>query len=612
MTALLPDPRTHDCRLPLTATGLLREFADATVLSAADVHVARTLGELGGEDDQRVLLAAALATRAVRHGSVCLDLSRVTDLALAEDPGGPGAAAVPEPAAGPEPRAGIVAGLTWPAPDEWREAIAASPLVAQGALHLEFGLLYLDRYHRQELLVQRELEARRARSAPPVDATALVAGAERVFPGESYAEQRAVAVAAVRRLTTVLAGGPGTGKTTTVAGLLALVVEQAELAGARPRIALAAPTGKAAARLQEAVTAAAQELPAPDRDRLDRFPASTLHRLLGSRPDHHTRFRHHRGNRLPYDLVVVDETSMVSLTMMARLLEALRADARLVLVGDPDQLASVDAGAVLSDLVAGFASSADSPVVRLSTVHRFGPGIAHLADAIRAGSADDALDVLRSGVAGVEFVETDDPAPHLHEVCLAAAIAVRDRALAGDEAGALQALHRHRLLCAHREGPFGVRQWNRRVEAWLTEETGEPLYEPMYVGRPLLVNANDYRLGLYNGDTGVVVRHGDTRRAVMAGAGELLDFAPGRLGDVDTMHAMTIHKSQGSQVQDVTVLVPPTGSRMLTREVLYTAVTRAERSVRVVGTEQAVRAAVERPALRASGLRHRLSGPAGG
>ena len=192
-------------------------------------------------------------------------------------------------------------------------------------------------------------------------------GSTRVFPGDSFSEQRDAARAAATQWTTVLTGGPGTGKTTTVAGLLALVSEQHELAtGRRPRIALAAPTGKAAARLQEAVRESvrtdngAVEDPR-DQERLDGLQASTLHRLLGWRPDSRVRFRHDRTNRLPYDVVVVDETSMVSLTMMARLLEAVRGDARLVLVGDPDQLASVEAGAVLADLVAGFEGSRRLP-----------------------------------------------------------------------------------------------------------------------------------------------------------------------------------------------------------------------------------------------------------
>ncbi len=580
MTELFEPTDVHDRRLALRADGLLRRFNDAGVLTAADVHVAHRLGTLAGESDERVLLAAALATRAVRHGSVCVDLAAVAEVA-------------------PE--------LPWPSYDGWPEAVAASPFVGAGVLHVEFGLLYLDRYWHQEVEVCDDLLRRLAQPAPEVDARLLDAGLARVFPADGFAEQRAASRRAATQWTTVLTGGPGTGKTTTVAGLLALLAEQAEALGrGRLRVALTAPTGKAAARLQEAVLAAGRRLDPADRRRLGDLQALTMHRLLGSRRDNGTRFRHHRGNRLPHDVVVVDETSMVSLTMMTRLVEAVRPDARLVLVGDPDQLASVEAGAVLSDLVAGFADRDDSPVVRLATTHRFGAEIGRLAEALRTGSADDVLAVLRAGGEGVRFLETDDPAPLLRRSVLAAALDVRAHADAGRPAEAVAALDRHRLLCAHREGPYGVAHWNRQVEHWVSEETGDPLYSPMYVGRPLLVTTNDYGLGLYNGDAGVVVRGAEGLRAVVATAAGLAEFATSRLSDVETMFATTIHKSQGSQAEEVTVLLPPPESRLLTRELLYTAVTRAQSTVSVVGSEDAVRAAVEREAQRASGLQQRL------
>jgi exodeoxyribonuclease V alpha subunit len=250
-------------------------------------------------------------------------------------------------------------------------------------------------------------------------------------------------------------------------------------------------------------------------------------------------------------------------------------------------------------------------VVRLATTHRFGAEIGALATALRAGSADDVLAALRAGSVEVELVESEEPATVLRRPLLDAALAVRAAAEAGDAAAAMRALERHRLLCAHRDGPHGVTHWNRQVEHWLTEATGDPLYEPMYVGRPLLVTANDYGLGVYNGDVGVVVREAGGpggRAAVIDGVHGLTRFATSRLSDVDTMFATTIHKSQGSQVDEVTVLLPPEDSRLLTRELFYTAVTRARHKVRVVGSEASVRAAVERRAQRASGLRHRLRG----
>jgi len=361
------------------------------------------------------------------------------------------------------------------------------------------------------------------------------------------------------------------------------------------------------------VAEATRSLPEVDRARLGTLQAATLHRLLGSRPDSRTRFRHHRGNRLPHDVVVVDETSMVSLTMMARLVEAVRPDSRLVLVGDPDQLASVEAGAVLADLVAGLGEHDPGAVVALRTAHRFGERIGALAAAVRDGDADAALALLHDGGDEIELVDptTVDAPAAVREVALAAAREVHAAAEAGDPAGALAALDRHRLLCAHREGPFGAGSWNRRVERWLGDELGTPVGaswgREWYAGRPLLVTANDYGLGLYNGDTGVVVRQGDGLRAVIASAAAPVSLATSRLADVDTMHAMTVHKSQGSQAEEVTVLLPEEDSRLLSRELFYTAITRAQQRVRVVATEAAVRAAVERRARRASGLRQRLA-----
>ncbi|MDN5894129.1 MAG: exodeoxyribonuclease V subunit alpha [Nocardioides sp.] len=581
MTELFEPTGPHDRRLALRAEGLLAAFNEAGVLTAADVHVARRLGALGGETDERVLFAVALTTRAVRHGSVCLDLAHAASLA-------PGA------------------GLAWPEPADWVAALEASPLLAAEVIRWEFGLLYLDRYRGQEVQVVADLALRAAQPPPALDRSVLDATLDRLFPGDAYVEQREAARLVVSRWTSVLTGGPGTGKTTTIAGLLAMLAEQAEAEGRELRIALTAPTGKAAARLQESVhkeMADAERFTDADRARLERLSASTLHRLLGTRRDNGTRFVHHRTNRLPHDVVIVDETSMVSLTMMARLVEAVRADARLVLVGDRDQLASVDAGAVLADLVEGLGGD-DGMVARLETNHRSQQDIIALAAAIRSGDAERALEVLGSGSVEVQFATTPED---LRSEMIHTALAVRAAAVAGDAAAALALLEGHRLLCAHRRGPHGVGHWNRQVEAWLTEETGDPLWDEWYPGRPVLVTANDYGLGIHNGDTGVTVVRDGELRVFIQGATEVLEFAPGRLNDVETMHAMTIHKSQGSQAKSISVLLPDEGARLLTRELLYTAVTRAETKVRVIGTPEVVREAIERRAVRATGLRHRLA-----
>ena len=581
----IEDPRDH--RLALRAGGLLREFNEAGVVEAADVHVARRVSELAGESDETVALAVALAVRAVRGGSVCVDLTSV-----AEDSGLPD--------------------LPWPGTDTWLAALAASPLTGTPTVLrlIDDRLLYLDRYWREEEQVCADLLGRPAPAPLTADEeSALEVALDRVFAAAGYDEQRAAARIALAQGTTVLTGGPGTGKTTTVAALLALLAEQAERSGgATPRIALAAPTGKAAARLQQAVEDEVARLPESDRARLGTLTAVTLHRLLGPRPDTAARFRHHRENRLPHDVVVVDETSMVSLTMMARLLEAVRPEARLLLVGDPDQLASVEAGAVLADLVEGLGARDDGRIAALRTSHRFGESIRRLAEAVRAGDADGAVALLEAGGEHVAFVSDPDPEPQLRSLLAPRALDLVRAAERGDVEATLAILDRQRLLCAHREGPHGVRHWNRQVERWITEETGEPIWSTWYAGRPLLVTANDYGLGVHNGDTGVVVRRGDgVLRAHVAGSTRRLDLATSRLGQAETMHAMTIHKSQGSQADEVVVLLPPPESRLLTRELFYTAITRARERVVVVGGPDDVRAAVTRRAQRASGLRQRLA-----
>jgi exodeoxyribonuclease V alpha subunit len=529
---------------------------DNGVFDYADVHVAQRLTALREETDERVALAVAYVVRALRGGSVCIDLAS-PDLA------------------------------------HLAAAVKNSPLLTNPPiLRLNGDLLYLDRYWLEGQQVCDDIlamvEPRPTQLPPHID---------RLFP-KGFEEQRAAAEIALSQGLTVLTGGPGTGKTTTVARLLALLASGKSL-----RIALAAPTGKAAARLQQAVQLEVAKLDPSDREALAGLHATTLHRLLGSRPDTSARFRHHRGNRLPHNVIVVDETSMVSLTMMARLLEAVRPETRLILVGDPDQLASVEAGAVLADLVDGLG---EAKVVALKTSHRFGESIGELATAIRIGDADRAIEVLRAGGEHIEWIEADDPREKLRKVLVPHALALRTAAILGDERAALATLDEHRLLCAHRRGPFGVQHWNRQVERWLTEATGEPIWSSWYAGRPLLVTANDYGLGLYNGDTGVAVASDQTLRAVIGGQGETLRFATSRLADVETMHAMTIHKSQGSQAHEVTVLLPSEDSRLLTRELFYTAVTRAKERVRVVGSETALRAAIERRAVRASGLAQRL------
>jgi exodeoxyribonuclease V alpha subunit len=627
---------TFDAALALGVDGLLGAFNRAGILSTSDVHVALRLARLGAVGDEEVTLGAALAARAPRLGHVRVDLATIRTTASSDT----------------DLPADLDA-LPWPDPAGWLEQLAASAMVGDDLpLHLEGSNLYLDRLWLDERAVAADLRERAAAPAAGVDATTLASGLTQLFDGSDDPDlQRMAAATAVLRRLAVVAGGPGTGKTRTVARVLALLEAQAAAAGARPPlVALAAPTGKAAARLESAVRAGAGDMAvdAAVQARLGRLAGVTLHRLLGFNPGNRTRFRHNRLNRLPFDVVVVDEVSMVSLSLMARLLEAVRPEARLILVGDPEQLASVEAGAVLGDIVgpasAGLCMSEPARrqlaavtgqrvpeggrdsgavgdgIVVLNKVHRFGKAIAQLAEAIQRGDADAALAVLVEGGSNVEWIATDATEPAATDALAAVrAVAVEsgrsviESARAGDAASAIDALGRFRLLCAHRHGPEGVATAMQRVESWLRAEVeGFITGAEWYVGRPLIVTENDYGLQLYNGDTGVVVKAGDGRLvAAFERGGSVAEVSPTRLAAVDTVYAMTVHKSQGSQFHTVAFLVPATGSRLLTRELLYTAVTRAQEHLIVVGGEASIRAAIERPISRASGLRQALWGDEG-
>lgn len=654
---------------------LLGVFNRAGVLAPGDVHVARRLARLGRDDDELVALAAAFAVRGPRVGHVRVDLRSVRVTTERESDEG-------------EDEIDLDS-LPWPDPEPWLARVAASPLVAVGEedpavapLRLVGPGLYLDRYWRDERGVAADLLARAAAPGPAwagatggsgtgrveperLEPGGLAEAIERLFGDDGDGEQRwAVAVAALRSLA-VIAGGPGTGKTTTVARLIGVLADRAAVAGVEPPlVALAAPTGKAAKRMQEAVRAAAEglDLGPAAQAQLGTLEASTIHRLLRPRPDNASRFRYHRRNRLPHDLVIVDETSMLPLWLMARLVEAVRHDARLVFVGDPEQLASVEAGAVLGDIVgpasrglrmrvgssaqvAGAtgvtlpveplppaAPAIGDGIVVLRTNHRFAGALARLAASIRSGDADAVLATLTEGGddASVRWLPVDvgetsaEELEPIRRLACDAGTRVAEAARAGDGEAALAALGSWRVLCAHRRGPAGVSTWNARVEQWLAEEISELSIDGQwYLGRPVIVTRNDYGLRLFNGDTGVVVAREPPGAAagvatgvagVAAGVtGVVVAFeqgavSPSRLSAVDTVYAMTVHKAQGSEFDSVAVVLPRPTSRILTRELLYTAVTRARHRLLLAGTEASVRAAVVRPIARASGLTERLWG----
>ena len=598
-----------DARRVRDADGILADANAAGLFAASDLHITSRMVRMCGEPVAvAAQVAIALAVRSVRLGSTCFALTTVDEL--------PGAQS-----------------LALPSAAEMLAELRGCPLVvgARGStlqpvvlMDSDDGpLVYLQKYFRQEQSIRQTL-ANRATSAPDVDVEAVRAQVAQVF-ADSTAEprQRLAAEVAASHWTSILAGGPGTGKTYTVARILAVLDS---LAGGDLRIGMCAPTGRAAAQLQASVDLDGT-LPTSVR-------AVTVHSLLGWRPGSTPRYG--LANKLPHDVIVVDETSMLSMTAMSRLLDAVRSDARLILVGDPHQLASVEAGAVLADLVErapgppsgqASATTAGDPsiemnadesarlrdgVVTLRRGFRFGGQISRVADAVNRGDADAVVDLVTSAdIDDVQLV-APDKLDAVHDDIVAWGTALHRAAHTGDVDAALAALDSHRILCAHREGLWGVRGWQRRVADWLSESPGLPRIEldtmVWSLGEPLLVTSNDRQTGTFNGDCGVVVRAGgetDSDRLEVAfrrGAQERL-IAPVQLPDVAPAYAMTIHRSQGSQFGGVTIVLPPSGSELLTRELLYTAITRARTRVRIVGTREVLAEAVTRRVHRASGLR---------
>ena len=705
---------------PATVAGTLatlRQWSDAGWLRQLDSAMAAFAAELDPQATPTLLVATALLVHMEGRGHTCLPLAP-----LVARPG----VVLAWPAEAQDALAVLWASLPAPLAD-WHAALQASsvvhvpgsgldagqPLVLSGTL--EKPLLYLRRYWGYECAVAQQVLERTASTAmAPMDAHAdtLRPWLERLFATEEGVptpampkvsrlpeapdtatdwQQMACAIALRGRLS-VITGGPGTGKTYTAARLLALLFA-VDAQPERLRVALAAPTGKAAARLKQAIDAALEGLHQRLGGALD-LPAltqrmgaaRTLHALLGARPD--TRqFRHHAGNPLDVDVLIVDEASMVHLEMMAALLAALPPTARLVLLGDKDQLASVEAGAVLGDLcrdaeagrysaqTARYALAATGQAlppaflepeggsaapalaqhtVMLRTSRRFGGPIGQLARAVNAGDDYTARQLLASDTRGaLHRQEGATPAAVLQLAVHGRTGAPRSTAdappacfgsylqlLAQRPGGAdpaqhadwvlrvLAAFDRFRLLCAVRDGEWGAAGLNRAVQgalqsAGLLHARGE-----WYAGRPVMVTHNDPALGVFNGDVGLAlpapsaaaagssaVSSGTAPglRVYFADGAQLRSVGVGRLAHVETAFAMTVHKSQGSEFEHTVLVLPPQAGAVLTRELLYTGITRARQAFTLVAAQPGLlAAAVQQRTQRASGLQSLLERGQGG
>ena len=530
-------------------------------------------------------------------------------------------------------------GIRFPELEEWRQGLAALAITPadDAPVVFEQDRLYLRRYWRFETEVAVSIRKRLA-VTENVDAPSARAALERLFPGGEGRSgpdwQKVAAANALFQRFSVIAGGPGTGKTHTVTRLLALLIETTASDGSgTPRVHLAAPTGKAAQRLSESVTRARSGLVSEvDARIMEAIPreATTLHRLLGVIPNSH-RFRHNEDNPLNVDILVVDEISMVDLPLMARLFRALPPECRVILLGDADQLPSVAAGSVLADLaprdVPAYSpercrrlatlgidlESADDgsggadylSFLRQSRRFSGSSGIGQLAAGAINGEVEGTLDILRGSHEDVVW-HAGDALPER----LAAWTEQRFRPVteAGDLEQAFERLQAFRILCPARIGPNGVEAINERIVAALNPERRR-----FFRGQPIMITRNHYGLGLYNGDIGLIwpdkpEREGETPPLLAWFPGEdgFTPMAPGRLPDHETVYAMTIHKTQGSEFDAVALVLPERPSAILSRELIYTGVTRARSRLSVIGSESVWRAGVSQVVERHSGLGARL------
>jgi exodeoxyribonuclease V alpha subunit len=601
-------------------------------LSYLDVHFAALIENLNGQKDPDLLLAAALVSACSRKGHVCLDLQGMAGKLLTEAEHGE-------------------YDLICPDLETWIKQLKGSSMVGRPGDYRPLILdnqwrLYLLRYWQYQDKLAASLSRRTRDHSERMDRDGLREALNGLFPETTMAEpdwQKIAAFCAARKKFAVISGGPGTGKTTTVARILALL--QGHAGAQRLRIALAAPTGKAAARLQEAIKTVEAKLDCDPSVR-DAIPeqASTIHRLLGAIPDS-PYFRHDEKNPLPVDAVVVDEASMVDLALMSKLVQALPTQSKLILLGDKDQLASVEAGAVLGDICdtgnlhsysnqfaeevlrftdCRLSSHSVEPeeggiqdcIVQLQKSYRFAQecGIGTLSQAVNGGDGDGGLQILKSGThSGLEWKRLP-PARGLPSLISSSVVqGFRSYLACSDPGVAFTLFDRFRILCALRNGPFGVNALNGVVEKILAESGLIHPSRKWYAGRPVMIRINDYNLTLFNGDVGITMPDpaaGNDLRVFFPGSDATVrKFHPLRLPDHETVFAMTVHKSQGSEFDEVLLILPDQDSPVLTRELVYTAITRAKQRVQVWGTESIFHTAVSRRIRRMSGLRDLLWQP---
>ena len=605
---------------PLLDQGIFREI---------DIHFARFITRLSGDDDPALFFAAALLSRAAGEGDVCFDLSEAERITLVTD-GRKRDVFVP------------------PDLQTWLKILRSSSVVGNPGDFTPLILddryrLYLYKYRQYEEWVADGIRARAGWKTDEINWSIFKERLSRLFPdsGKNNTDrQKAAVFVSVLKPLCVISGGPGTGKSTIISMILSMFFKQnmeKELS-----VALTAPTGKAASRMREAISNGMKLLPSECRIEEDALPrASTIHRLLGAIPGSPF-FRYNAENLLPCQLVIVDEASMVDMALMARLIKAVPQDAGLILIGDRDQLASVEAGAVLADIcdtghVHGFSMDfkrkyleitgnridttdemENQPgiqdcVVQLKKSYRFGTesGIGEVSRAVNNGDGELALGIIkRKKYKEIQWKPI--PAPNLLSRTLKEYIihGYKGYLKAEDPIEAFHLFERFRILCALRNGPYGVSALNLIVEKVLKDEKLISPGKVWYRGRPVLITKNDYNLRLFNGDIGIILPDPDfgneLRAFFLSGEEKLRKFSPMRLSEYQTAYAMTVHKSQGSEFEKIIFILPDRDTPVMTRELIYTGITRAKNGVEVWGKEELFLKGVSRRTKRASGLHDML------
>ncbi|MFC1488630.1 exodeoxyribonuclease V subunit alpha [Thermodesulfobacteriota bacterium] len=598
-----------------------------------DVHFARFLANLSGSDSPHFGLAAALVSNVTVNGDVCLDLTSWAETVVSEQRDGEEPVICPELAV-------------------WQEALHTNDVVGKpGDLRPlildEKNRLYLYRYWDYENKLSNAILRRLNEDIKEVDTALLKDSLKRLFPPNKEGDidwQKIAAITAAFKNICVISGGPGTGKTTTVTKILSLLIEQSK--GKNLNILLSAPTGKAVAKLSESIRTVKSTLNCNDAV-IGSIPENTytIHRMLKPLPGS-PYFIHNSENPLPADVVVVDEASMVDLALMSKLLQAVPPSARLILLGDRDQLASVEAGSVLGDIcvreqahsfskdfcrkieqVTGEAfellanrhrkkTGLYDAIVHLKRSYRFSADskIGELSRTINLGNVVESMRLLKdSDGEGLEWEEVDSQQDLFTTLAKSIVKGYTAYLKTEDPETALEYFNRFKILCAVNFGPFGVVSVNRLAEQVLNQQGLINPDNQWYRGRPVLITRNDYNLGLYNGDIGITLRSpgsGNNGLYVFFSgtSGKLRRFSPHRLPEHETVYAMTVHKSQGSEFEHALFVLPARDYPVLTRELLYTGITRAKKSVSILGTEAVLSTSISKRIERTSGLRDALWG----